>query len=90
MQDRSHRWLFFGVTAMMALAALYGSEAGPLLLANDVSTAPEPAHSASLVVHNPAALAVAVSGGEIVTPEAPKEPAPAIVPASSENFRASP
>ena len=37
MQDRSHKLLFLGLTALMSAAAFYGSEAGPtLLIGNDV------------------------------------------------------
>lgn len=44
MQDRSHKLLFFGLTALMSAAAFYGSEAGPtLLIGNDV---PPPAAGA--------------------------------------------
>jgi hypothetical protein len=32
MQDRSHKLLFLGLTALMSAAAFYGSEAGPTLL----------------------------------------------------------
>ena len=46
MQDHSHRLLFLGLTGLMSVAALYGSEAGPtLLLGNDAA---RPALSASL------------------------------------------
>jgi hypothetical protein len=38
MQDRSHKLLFLGLTALMSAAAFYGSEAGPtLLIGNDVT-----------------------------------------------------
>ena len=37
MQDRSHKLLFLGLTALMSAAAFYGSEAGPtLLIGSDV------------------------------------------------------
>jgi hypothetical protein len=46
MQDHSHKLLFLGLTGLMSVAALYGSEAGPTLL---VSTdGAQPAVSASL------------------------------------------
>jgi len=32
MQDHSHKLLFLGLTGLMSVAALYGSEAGPTLL----------------------------------------------------------
>jgi hypothetical protein len=33
MQDHSHKLLFLGLTGLMAAACVYGSEAGPTLLA---------------------------------------------------------
>jgi hypothetical protein len=40
MQDRSHKLLFLGLTALMSAAAFYGSEAGPtLMIGNDVPPA---------------------------------------------------
>ena len=39
MQDRSHKLVFLGLTALMGVAAFYGSEAGPtLLIGNDVQS----------------------------------------------------
>ena len=36
MQDRSHKLVFLGLTALMSAAAFYGSEIGPtLLITND-------------------------------------------------------
>ena len=32
MQDRSHKLLFLGLTALMSAAAFYGSQAGPTFL----------------------------------------------------------
>ena len=46
MQDHSHRLLFLGLTGLMSLAALYGSEAGPTLLVG--TDAAQPVLSASL------------------------------------------
>jgi hypothetical protein len=44
MQDRSHKLLFLGLTALMSAAAFYGSEAGPtFLIGGDV---PPPAAGA--------------------------------------------
>lgn len=44
MQDRSHKLLFLGLTALMSAAAFYGSETGPtLLIGRDV---PPPAAGA--------------------------------------------
>ncbi len=39
MQDRSHKFLFLGLTGLMSAAAFYGSQAGPTLLVGD-DTAP--------------------------------------------------
>ena len=46
MQDHSHRFLFLGLTGLMSVAALYGSEAGPTLLVG--ADGPQPVLSASL------------------------------------------
>ena len=46
MQDHSHRLLFLGLTGLMSIAALYGSEAGPTLLLGSDGT--QPALSANL------------------------------------------
>ena len=46
MQDHSHKLLFLGLTGLMSVAALYGSEAGPTLLVG--ADGPQPVLSASL------------------------------------------
>jgi len=46
MQDHSHKLLFLGLTGLMSVAALYGSEAGPTLLVGTDDS--PPARSASL------------------------------------------
>src|SRR5258705_8899768 len=46
MQDHSHKLLFLGLTGLMSIAALYGSEAGPTLLVGTDGS--PPARSASL------------------------------------------
>lgn len=35
MQDRSHKFLFLGLTALMSAACFYGSQTGPTLLVGD-------------------------------------------------------
>jgi hypothetical protein len=45
MQDHSHKLLFLGLTGLMSIAALYGSEAGPTLLVD--TDGARPALSAS-------------------------------------------
>ena len=44
MQDRSHKLVFFGLTALMSAVVFYGSEVGPTLLSGD--DMPVPASSA--------------------------------------------
>ena len=69
MQDHSHRLLFLGLTGLMSVAALYGSQAGPTLLIG--TDAAQPVLSASLTGSEERVSPVAATDLAPQTPNCP-------------------
>jgi hypothetical protein len=61
MQDHSHKLLFLGLTGLMSAACIYGSEAGPTLLAT-VEKAPSSVSAALNPTASEPVLAAKVAG----------------------------